>query len=267
MSLWWQLRSRHRTPGQLRLARASPADARSAALLSAPMLVPLRCSRRRLVSADHDRADHQRSRQLGAAHRSVRADHAGRRAGRRNREPAVHVRGVRPPAARRAPLRRGGRHRAAAGGADPVPVRRRRADRARRRERGRRPHARLAGRLPVHRRRGRLPGGRAVLPGLTGAHRDRHVRRGGAAGDAGAVGVQPRLRDRLGRRPNGHRRRRPPADRDGLAAHPRAGGRGRRPRGLPGRVRQHLQPGGRPPARHPHRGHRRARVRAAARRR
>ena len=127
--------------------------------------------------------------------------------------------------------------------------------------------ARLAGRLPVHRRRRRLPRGRAVVPQLAGAHRDRHVRRGRAAGDAGAVDPQPRLRDRLGRGPDGHRGRRPAADRDGLAAHPRGGGGGRRPGRLPRRLLLHLQPGGRPPVRRAHLGHGRARVHAAARRR
>ena len=39
-----------------------------------------------------------------------------------------------------------------------------------------------------------------------------------------------------------------PLHRDGLAAHPRAGRGGRRPGRLPGRVRRHLQPAGRPRA-------------------
>ena len=62
------------------------------------------------------------------------------------------------------------------------------------------------------------------------------VRRGRAAGDARAVGAQPRQRDRLGRGPDGGRGLRAAVHRDGLAAHPR-GGRGRRgPGGVPGRA-------------------------------
>ena len=68
-------------------------------------------------------------------------------------------------------------------------------------------------------------------------------------------------------RADGHRRRGPAADRDGVAAHAR-GGRGRGgPGGLPGRVRRDVEPGGGPPLRHPDRRHRRARLHAAARRR
>ena len=40
------------------------------------------------------------------------------------------------------------------------------------------------------------------------------------AGDAGAVHPEPRLRDRVGRLPDGDRGGRPPADRDGVAPHP-----------------------------------------------
>ena len=112
-----------------------------------------------------------------------------------------------------------------------LPLRRRRA-RALLREPGvvDEPTARLAGRLPVHRRRRRLPRGRAVLPRLAGADRDRHLRRGGGAGDAGAVGAQPRLRDRLGRGPDGHRGR-------------AAGRSSRWARGAPTRRRRWPRPG------------------------
>ena len=130
------------------------------------------------------------------------------------------------------------------------------------------PAARLAGRLPLHRRHRRLRRGRAVLPRLAGAHR--------------AAARSPRAwcwrRSSLsvlnhdsaiavGRRPHGHRRRGPAVHRDGLPAHPR-GGRGRRgPGRVPGRLRVHLQPRGRPALRRPDHRHRRARVHAAARRR
>ena len=89
----------------------------------------------------------------------------------------------------------------------------------------------------------------------------------GRAGDAGAVDPQPRLRRRLGRGPDGHRRRRAADHRDGLAAHPRAGGRGRGPGRLPRRVRLDVQPGRGRALRRPDRRHRRARVHPAARRR
>ena len=105
---------------------------------------------------------------------------------------------------------------------------------------------RLAGRLPVRRRHLRLRRGRALLPRLADPHRRGHLRRGGAARDAGPVDPQPRLRGRLGRGPDG--RTRPgdrPLHRDGLAAHPRGGRGRRRPGGLPRRLRRHLQPGGR----------------------
>ena len=58
-----------------------------------------------------------------------------------------------------------------------------------------------------------------------------------------------------------------PLHRDGLAAHPRAGRRGRRPRRLPRRLRGDVQPGGRAPLRRPDRRHQRARVHPAARQR
>ena len=99
-------------------------------------------------------------------------------------------------------------------------------------------HAGVPRRLPVQRRRRRLRRGRAVLPRLARAVGARHVRRMRGAGDAGAVDLQPRHRDRLGRRTHGQRRRGAPADRDGLAAHPRAGRRRRRARRLHRRIRR-----------------------------
>ncbi|CAA9211158.1 MAG: Nicotinate phosphoribosyltransferase, partial [uncultured Corynebacteriales bacterium] len=201
-----------------------------------------------------------------AADRPVRADDARLRPAGRLRRALVRLRGVRPPPARRSPVRRGGRHRAAAGRARRLPVRPRRAGRAGRLRAGRGDPG-LAGGLAVHRGRRRLPGGRAVLPELAGADGDRDLRRGGAAGDAGAVGAQPRLRDRRRGRPDGHRGRRPAADRDGLPAHPRGGRGGRGPGGVSRRVRLDLQPGGRPPVRGADLGHRRALVHAAARQR
>ena len=81
------------------------------------------------------------------------------------------------------------------------------------------------------------------------------------------VDPQPRLRGRRGRGADGDRGRRPADHRDGLAAHPRAGGGRGGPGGLPRRLRVDLQPGRRPPVRRPDRRHRRARLHAAARRR
>ena len=96
---------------------------------------------------------------------------------------------------------------------------------------------RLAGRLPLHRRHRRVRRGRAVLPRLPDPHRLRQLRRVRGAGDAGPLGAQPRLRGRRRRRPDGHRRPGPHADRDGLPPGPRGGG-GRRGAGrVPGRVR------------------------------
>ena len=63
------------------------------------------------------------------------------------------------------------------------------------------------------------------------------------------------------------RRRRPALHRDGLAPHPRGGGRRGRPRRIHRRVRDHEQPRGRPPLRRADGGHGRARVHPAARRR
>ena len=87
----------------------------------------------------------------------------------------------------------------------------------------------LPARLPVRWRRRRIPRGRLVLPRLPGADDHRQLRRMRRPGDADAVDLQPRQRDRLRRRPDGQRGRRPPADRDGFTTHPRTGG-GRRAR-------------------------------------
>ena len=139
---------------------------------------------------------------------------------------------------------------AAARGDQPVPVRRRGARRAGGARGGRPAHARLARGLPLRRRRRRLPRGRAVLPRLAAVHGARHVRRGRAAGDAGAVDPQPRQRDRVRGRADGERRERAADHRDGRAAHARGGRGGRRAGGLPGRLRDDVEPGGRPPLRH-----------------
>ena len=58
-------------------------------------------------------------------------------------------------------------------------------------------------RLPIPRRRRRLRRRRVVLPRLPGAVGARHLRRVRPAGDAGAVDLQPRHRDRLGGRAHG----------------------------------------------------------------
>ena len=80
---------------------------------------------RGLVRRRDDRSD-RRGPDL-AVHRPLRADDGRRRARRRGGRPPLHVRGLRPPAARGPPLRRGGGHGPAARGDHPVPVRRGRA--------------------------------------------------------------------------------------------------------------------------------------------
>ena len=150
---------------------------------------------------------------------------------------AVRVRGLRPAAARRPPLRRGRRHRAAAGRDQPVPVRRRRSW-PRCRARRRRPrHARLARRLPVHRRHRRLPRGRAVLPRLADPHRDAARSPSACVLETLALSIlnhDSAVASAAARMVTAAAG--PAAHRDGVAAHPR-GGRGRRgPGGLPGRA-------------------------------
>ena len=110
--------------------------------------------------------------------------------------------------------------------------------------------------------------GRVLLPGQPAARRRGHLRRGGAARDAGAVDPQPRLRGRRRRQPDDRRRAGPALHRDGVAADPR-GGRGRR---RPGRLRRRLRRAratSRPAAATASRrsGTARARVHPAARRR
>ena len=103
---------------------------------------------------------------------------------------------------------------------------------------------RLARRLPLHRRHLGLPRGRDLLPRLPDPGRRGHLRRGGAARDAAAVDLQPRLGDRVGRVPDDLGGRRPALHRDGLAAYPRGGGGRRRPGGVRRRLRHDLQPRG-----------------------
>ncbi len=156
----------------------------------------------------------------GDGDRPLRADHARCGAGRRHRRRPVRVRGLRPAAARWPALRRRRRDGAGDRGDHVVPLRRRRARLDARSRRDRRADRRVAGRLPLHRRCRRLPGRRGVVPRLSGAHRARHVRRSGGAGDRRPVDPQPRrCRGRRGR-PDGRRRRRPADHRDGHAPHP-----------------------------------------------
>ena len=107
--------------------------------------------------------------------------------------------------------------------------------------------------------------GELYFPGLPRAVRARHIRRMRAPRDAGAVDLQSRHRDRVGRRPHGQRRRRPPADRDGFAAHPRAGRRRRGTRRLHRRLHRIVESGGQAQARRTRARHQRARLHAAAR--
>ena len=103
----------------------------------------------------------------------------------------------------------------------------------------------VPGRLPF---RGDVDGyaeGELYFPGSPVLSVHGTLRRMRRAGDAGAVDLQPRHRDRVGRGAHGQRGRRPPADRDGFAAHPRAGRRRRGARRLPRRLRRHVEPRGR----------------------
>ena len=97
-------------------------------------------------------------------------------------------------------------------------------------------------RLPVPWGRRRVRRRRAVFPRLAGVVRARHLRRMRGAGNAGAVDLQPRHGDRVGRRADGQRSRRPPADRDGFASHPRASRRSRRTRRLHRWIHRIVQP-------------------------
>ena len=119
-------------------------------------------------------------------------------------------------------------------------------------------------RLPVRRRRRRLRGGRAVLPELARALGAGQFRRVRPAGDARAVDLQPRHRDRVGRGAHGQRRRGTPADRDGIAAYARVGRGGRRTGRLRRRFRRLIESGGQPQLRCSGAGHQCACVHHAA---
>jgi nicotinate phosphoribosyltransferase len=68
--------------------------------------------------------------------------------------------------------------------------------------------------------------GECFVPGLSVMVVEGHVRRGGAARDAGAVRAQPRQRDRGGGQPDVTARTGPPVPGDGVSAHARGGGGG-----------------------------------------
>ena len=225
---------------------------------------PRRGSRRTPVIVAHARApiawwcsDPRVTRALDRpAHRPLRADHAPGRAARGHRAPALGLRALPASPARGAALRRGGRRRAGPrrGRATSASTTRRSACCATARS-STRPTLDVAGRLPVLRRHLGLRRGRGLLPLLPAGDRRVDVRRGGAAGDAAALDLQPRLGDRLGRVADDAGRRRPALHRDGLAAHPRGGGGGLRAGGVRRRLRGHLQPRGaaalrRPDGRH-----------------
>ncbi len=139
----------------------------------------------------------------------------------------MRLRGVRPPAPRRPPLRRPRGDRPVPRGPPGVPLRRGRARGPAPAAGRRRRDLRLAGRLPLLRRRQRVRRGRGLLPRLPRPRGRVVVRRGRGPGDAGALDPQPRHRDRLRRLSDDGRRRRPAVHRDGVPPHPR-GGRGRR---------------------------------------
>ena len=176
------------------------------------------------VSVPEPRRARRRHRAPPSAHRPLRADDARRGARRRHGCSAAACSRCSPAGCRTgaatasSPARTGCWTRSSTSGSADAELDRL-AD-------GRRPgDPRLARGLPLHRRRRRLPGGRAVLPRLAGAHGQRHVRRGRAARDPGPVDPQPRLRDRVGRGPDG--RPRPPAGRSSRWAR---GARTSRPR-------------------------------------
>ena len=164
-------------------------------------------------------------------------------------------------------LRRGCRHRAVPRRAAGVPVRSGRAREPATAPGGGRRHLRLAGVVPLLRRRQRVCRGRGLLPRLSGRRRRVLVRRGGRPRDRCLVDPQPRHRDRVRSVADDGRGGRPAVYRDGLAAHPRGGRRGRRPGGIHRGVRHHEQPRGRPPLRRAHHRDGSARLHPRARRR
>ena len=159
---------------------------------------------------DHVASAGARARPSRAVHRPVRADDGRRRAAPTappTGDCVFEVFARRLPA--RPPLRRRRRHRPAAGGAPALPVRRRRA-RPRCATQGVTDAATAATGWPTS-------GSAATSTATPRATSTSPARRcspsrapfaeARAAGDARAVGAQPRQRDRLGRRPHGRRRR------------------------------------------------------------
>ena len=155
--------------------------------------------------------------------------------------PPVRLRGLRPPAARGPPLRRGRRHRPAARRDRALPLRRRRARRTCATRRGRR--ARRWTSSPA-------TASTATSGGMPRASATSPARRCSWSRPTSPTACvletlvlqhpQPRQRRRRRRLADDVRRRRPALHRDGLAAHPRGGGGRRRPRGIHRRVRHHL---------------------------
>ena len=162
------------------------------------------------------------------------------------------------------PVRRGGGHRPVPGALTRVRLRRRRAatslssflDRC---------HAGLPARLPVRRRHRRLRRGRAVLPRARRCCRSPAPSPNACVLETLALSIfnhDTAIASAAARMVSAAAR--PAADRDGVAAHPRAG-RGRRRAGrLHRRLRRHVQPRGAAPLRRPGAGHQRARLHDAA---
>ena len=204
----------------------------------------------------------------GAPHRPVRAHDAGCRPARRARAAPQRVRAVRPPPADRPPLRRRRRHRAPARPDRGVPLRRPTSSPGCKSQKV--VSAATLDWLEGYRFSGRIRGyreGELYFPGspilvVEGTFAEAVVLETHRAQRA-----QLRLGRRIGRRPHGVGGRRPPARRDGVAAHRRALGRRRGARRLHRRVRRHLEPRGRAHLGRPDDGHRRALVHAAARHR
>ena len=210
------------------------------------------CSRARAAPRLRRRRPRDLARPARAAHRPLRADDAaGRPAQRRGRAP-LRVRGVRPPAAATAgatawspaPAGCSTRSRPSASAPDELAAL---ADAQRRRRA--RPWSSLAAYRFTGDDLGVRRGRAATSPGRRSSSVEGTLRRGACCSRPSLLSVLNHdSAVAAAGAPDDRRRRRPAVHRDGVAAHPRAGGGRRRPRGVPRRVRHDEQPRGRPRA-------------------